>query len=133
VGFEPTISGLGARRTSGLLHPGDAREWQRPASCRSLLLMDEPDVSEHGAEPDAERAEAEHRRAHAEHRRLSQRDVDLSGRDRVAMARAALPGDPDAAAALAAGALGSGDPAVAGEAAAVLGQAASARARRRTS
>ena len=86
--------------------------------------MGESDVSEHGAELDAERAEAEHRR-------LSQRDVDLGGRDRVAMARAALAGDPDAAAALAAGAIGSGDPAVAGEAAAVLGQAASARARRR--
>jgi hypothetical protein len=86
--------------------------------------MGDKDVTEHGAESEAERADAEHRR-------LSQRDVDLSGRDRVAMARAALAGDPHAAAALAAGALGSADPAVAAEAAAVLGQAESARTRRR--
>lgn len=64
--------------------------------------------------------------------RVSQRDVDLGGRDRLMLGRmAAASGHAGAAEAFLAGALGSEDQAVAGEAEAARGVAAAARARRR--
>jgi hypothetical protein len=88
--------------------------------------MDEIHGDAHSVEHDDGRAAADARE------RVSERDVDLGGRDRLAMGRAAAAsGDAGAAEAFLAGALGSEDPAVAGEAAAALGEAAAARARRR--
>jgi len=58
----------------------------------------------------------------------SQRDVDLAGRNLVALGEAAAAaGDAGAAEAALSGALGSSDPAVAGEAAAALGVAEATR------
>jgi len=57
-------------------------------------------------------------------RRGSGRDIDIAGRNLLALARmAAASGDAGAARAYATGALGSGDPAVAGEAANLFGAA----------
>ena len=85
-------------------------------------MADSPEVSD-DLEPDD--------RSDAEKGYRSQRDQRLSRRGEVAAAHAAVVADPDAAEALAAGALGSDDPAVEGEAAAVIGQAAASRDRKR--